>query len=174
MKTNVRSALSMMHNTHYGAKTSRKHEHHSRQSWSADSCSRRQWRHLPCTERKPCCHLDGRQLSSEYESGMRLKTARNLSPLFLVTFWPSSELSYSWGTTGSSLWNGHTPLQTRRLRWTGARRSLLAGREKARRTHAGDDLGFTARRELVILRPTGGSLLVLVNERQKNPLERLS
>ena len=43
--------------------------------------------HLCSPERRPCCHLQtGRQLSAEYGSGIRLKTARNLSPLFLVTF----------------------------------------------------------------------------------------
>lgn len=38
-----------------------------------------------------------------YKSGflILIKTAKNLSPLFLVTFFPSSELSYSLSTTGS-------------------------------------------------------------------------
>ena len=45
-----------------------------------------QQRHLYSPERRQCCHLDSGQLSAEYGSGMRLKTARNLSPLFLVTF----------------------------------------------------------------------------------------
>lgn len=34
-------------------------------------------------------------------SGIRLNTATNLSPLFLVTFLPSSVLSYNLSTIGS-------------------------------------------------------------------------
>ena len=76
-------------------------------------------------------HLFVAELSDWFLGGssILLNTARNFSPLFLVTFWPSSVLWYSLSITMSFFWNEDKTF----IKWRKQRTTILLKKRRKKR-----------------------------------------